>query len=485
MIKSIENQRVDVSSKRKCTLSSNNKIKSENEITIPKNSSHTIQKIKKCNCNRKIKNIIISNNELINNKSEEEKNLVSTHSSSGSNSGNESTNKKEFLEKKRRRKKNKYSLSNNKKKKPKQNINEIINKIKSNEIIDIYEIPKNSEVDGMVNNENNINEKFEEKNEMKKNQRKTKINKKELMANLQKKIMENINKEYSDVQYKNDLNLNDNDKKAKFMKKHFPIMFRKDKYYLYTILLKKRRTNPINFIQPQTMSQLIKESQKYQTLYANEEFEQLEQFTLNTSNIHDNNGIKDKDKIIQFKKEKKLSLESGIINKPNKINIPLSKNFIEKNNIEKNKKNLNSSKNNHKNEEEKNNIIYIGISESSSDNDTHMYKDESENINQFKLKKSYDLLPKKIWSMPDEKKLDIEEFFEDCIQIWPFKECAFIKEIALEFLMMNNYSQEVCLNRKNDFISFMKKRALELDFSIDNKNEKTVKNYSLRKTKYN
>ena len=50
MIKSIENQKVDVSNKRKCILSSNNKIQSENEITIPKNSSHTIQKIKKSNC---------------------------------------------------------------------------------------------------------------------------------------------------------------------------------------------------------------------------------------------------------------------------------------------------------------------------------------------------------------------------------------------------------------------------------------------------
>ena len=177
--------------------------------------------------------------------------------------------------------------------------------------------------------------------------------KKELMANLQKKIMENINKEYSDEQYEIDLNLNVNDKKSIFMKEHFPIMFRKDKYYLYTILLKKRRTNPINFIQPQTMSQLIKESQKLQTLYVNEKFEQLEQLTLNTSNTHDNNGIKDKDKSIQFKKEKKLSLDPGITNKPNKINIPSSKNCREKNNIEKNKKNLISPKKNHKNEEEK------------------------------------------------------------------------------------------------------------------------------------
>jgi len=96
------------------------------------------------------------------------------------------------------------------------------------------------------------------------------------------------------------------------------------------------------------------------------------------------------------------------------------------------------------------------------------------------------LLPKHIWSFPKEKnELDIEMFFDDCIQIWPFDECIFSKEIALEFLMKNKYSTTICLNRIKDFVSFMKKRAEELNMSIINKNEKTVKKYSLRNTKNN
>ena len=83
------------------------------------------------------------------------------------------------------------------------------------------------------------------------------------------------------------------------------------------------------------------------------------------------------------------------------------------------------------------------------------------------------------------KNIDIEQFYENCIQIWPFSECTFVKEIALEFLMINNYSTEVCLKRIKEFVLFMKKRASELDISIHNKNEKTVKKYSLRMTKHN
>jgi hypothetical protein len=120
-------------------------------------------------------------------------------------------------------------------------------------------------------------------------------------------------------------------------------------------------------------------------------------------------------------------------------------------------------------------------------NENNQSIDESgDKIYGLKFKKIYDVLPKHIWSMPEEdKELDVELFFEDCIQMWPFTECRFIKEIALEFLMMNNYSTDICFKREKDFVSFMKKRAKELDFSLVNKNEKTVKNYSLRKTKNN
>jgi hypothetical protein len=79
----------------------------------------------------------------------------------------------------------------------------------------------------------------------------------------------------------------------------------------------------------------------------------------------------------------------------------------------------------------------------------------------------------------------VEKFFDDCIQIWPFDECCFVKEIALEFLMKNNYDMEKCLKKKKEFVYFMKKRAEELDFPIISESIKTVKKYNLRKTNYN
>lgn len=86
-----------------------------------------------------------------------------------------------------------------------------------------------------------INEKEQkETNESsQKSKRKAKNEEKELMANAEKLFMENINKQYSDEQYLKDLDLNLKEKRAQFMKENFPIMYRKDKYYLYTILLKK------------------------------------------------------------------------------------------------------------------------------------------------------------------------------------------------------------------------------------------------------
>ena len=113
-------------------------------------------------------------------------------------------------------------------------------------------------------------------------------------------------------------------------------------------------------------------------------------------------------------------------------------------------------------------------------------QNKTNNNKGMQYKKTYNLLPKQIWSFPKEKtELDIEMFYDDCIQIWPFNECTFVKEIALEFLMKNNYSTSICLKRIKDFVSFMKKRAEELNISILNKNEKTVKKYSLRKSKNN
>lgn len=90
-----------------------------------------------------------------------------------------------------------------------------------------------------------INEKEQkETNESsQKSKRKAKNEEKELMANAEKLFMENINKQYSDEQYLKDLDLNLKEKRAQFMKENFPIMYRKDKYYLYTILLKKKKNS--------------------------------------------------------------------------------------------------------------------------------------------------------------------------------------------------------------------------------------------------
>ena len=102
----------------------------------------------------------------------------------------------------------------------------------------------------------------------------------------------------------------------------------------------------------------------------------------------------------------------------------------------------------------------------------------------LQLSHTYSLIPKKIWSgLECDNNIDTEEFFDECVQVWPFNKCTFVKEIALEFLMKNKYSKETCLKRMSEFVLFMKKRELELDIPIHNKTEKTIKKYSLRKTK--
>ena len=92
---------------------------------------------------------------------------------------------------------------------------------------------------------------------------------------------------------------------------------------------------------------------------------------------------------------------------------------------------------------------------------------DGNNIKQF-LKKGYE-----------------QDFFEECTQIWPFDECCFTKEIALEFLMQNNYSIKYCLENIDEFVFFMKKRAKELDFPVVSESVKTIKKYHLRKTNFN
>ena len=393
-----------------------------------------------------------------------------------------SKEKKDFTEKKRRRR-TKYSYSSKKTKKSKSKIiipplidlAKKIDSIPHTPTREQVQIPSLSELhssSGAIKfDPNSVVEQNENSQTAKK---KSKISEKERIANAEKEFMEKINQEYSDEQYNNDMNEILKKEKEQFMQKNFPIMYRKDKYYLYNILLNKRRTQPIHFINPNSLSDSLKESKKLQTLYLNEEPEKIE---LNISeNLEEEKNMKNEQKQNSEKNTEEEQLEH--------IKKNLSENKS-KNKIKENNKFISTQKKISK----KSNT---GMSDTSpSENDiknleNNQSTDEGDKISGLKFKKIYNTLPKHIWSMPeDEKELDVDLFYDDCIQIWPFNECTFVKEIALEFLMKNNYSTEICLKRLKDFVSFMKKRAEELNISILNKNEKTIKNYSLRKTKYN
>ena len=60
-----------------------------------------------------------------------------------------------------------------------------------------------------------------------------------LMFMKEKKKIEKVNKEYSDIDYERDMNEIIKDKKVKFMKENFQSMFERINYYLYSILPKK------------------------------------------------------------------------------------------------------------------------------------------------------------------------------------------------------------------------------------------------------
>lgn len=430
----------------------------------------------------KIRNNILTNDENINNKSEE-KNYNSTHSSSGSNSLNESNDKKDFLEKKRKRRRNKCSYSNKRRNK-KTTVQKVyktldLDDIYLQQIKDNEKIEKDDNLDKNQKEEKMKNGKKCPQTKSESCKKKSKPTQKELIAMAQKSFMDKIDKEYSDEQYNLDLSLTLKDPKAQFMKENFPIMFRKDKYYLYTVLLKRRRTFPINFIQPKTFSQSIKESQKLQVLYENEELELPElEIKEGEKEVKINLTQPDLGKSLVKRKPKSktkvvetITLESET-NETNKNSNSSKKNCNPKYEMPKTKQNLSLSQQN----------ICTLLSDTSSSEIEEITEDK----NKINFKKTYNLLPKKVWSVPDDSEnIDIEEFYENCIQIWPFNECTFVKEIALEFLMINKYSTEASLKRIKEFVLFMKKRASELDISIHNKNEKTVKKYSLRMVKHN
>ena len=373
-------------------------------------------------------------------------------------------NSKDFIEKKRkRRNRSSYSCKRPKKSKSKMPIPSLIDLSKKNE--NIHKSPIKDPIINPLLSEFHSSSgaiKFDPNIELENNKtekKKSRISEKERIANEEKEFMDKLNQEYSDEQYNKDMEQILKEKKSQFMQKNFPIMFRKDKYYLYNILLNKRRQQPIHFINPKSLSNSLQESKKLQTLYLNEEPEKLE---INSSeNYEEDKNMKNNQKINSENNTEEEQM-----------------NLIKKNLTEKEDKKILST-------QKINNKKVNGVMSDTSPSETNQifYDDK---ISELKFKKLYNTLPKQVWSMPDEEKeLDVDLFYDDCIQIWPFDECTFVKEIALEFLMKNDYSTEICLKRLKNFVSFMKKRADELNISILNKNEKTVKNYSLRKTKNN
>ena len=373
-------------------------------------------------------------------------------------------NSKDFIEKKRkRRNRSSYSCKRPKKSKSKMPIPSLIDLSKKNE--NIHKSPIKDPIINPLLSEFHSSSgaiKFDPNIEIENNKtekKKSRISEKERIANEEKEFMDKLNQEYSDEQYNKDMEQILKEKKSQFMQKNFPIMFRKDKYYLYNILLNKRRQQPIHFINPKSLSNSLQESKKLQTLYLNEEPEKLE--INNSENYEEDKNMKNNQKNNSENNTEEEQM-----------------NLIKKNLTEKEDKKILST-------QKINNKKVNGVMSDTSPSETNQifYDDK---ISELKFKKLYNTLPKQVWSMPDEEKeLDVDLFYDDCIQIWPFDECTFVKEIALEFLMKNDYSTEICLKRLKNFVSFMKKRADELNISILNKNEKTVKNYSLRKTKNN
>ena len=370
------------------------------------------------------------------------------------------------------------------------NINKNINILNNNNISN----DKNNNIQNDKNNNNIIKEKKEENNDKDKDKEKNKnieedknnnnnkkkkknraSNEKELQILYEQKFLENMNKEYPDEEYEKDMIACLNNKKMKFMKDNFPMMFQKDKFYLYNILPKKRLASKEYFIEPDYFNITHNENlyNYYDLLYSDYDIGfkyNCENNCLNNVNIKENinNNIINKNILIN-------NLYKNKILKFNKINNYINNNDNKQNNkikifnIVKIKKIKKINKNNLIPEKSKNKI-----------KDNYNLTNNSDLI----IKEKFSYFPKKVWSLNDNK-INVENFFDDCIQIWPFDECCFIKEIALEYLMKNNYSISICLEKIKEFVYYMKKRASELDFPIISESIKTIKKYNLRKTNYN
>ena len=323
--------------------------------------------------------------------------------------------------------------------KPVDNINNNIKILKNDNIKNSNKNINNNEKKNITKEEHKEEEKEKEKENIinnktkeihrRKKKKSSYTTEKELQIAYEKKFLENINKNYSDKEYEEDIKQCLKDKKKKFMKDNFPVMFQKDKFYLYSILPKKRLASREYYIEPEFFNKNINKT-NFETCFNN--------YELNSIKEAKDVNYTDK-KIFKIFKTKKL-------NKNNNL-------FFDKNN---------------------NQLI-----NNCNDN---IQKDE---YNLVKEKEKVLFEPRKVWSLKNEKEINVDEYFEECTQIWPFDECCFIKEIALEFLMQNNYSIKYCLDNLKDFIFFMKKRAKELDFPIISESVKTIKKYHLRKTNYN
>ena len=360
-----------------------------------------------------------------------------------------------------------------------------------------------------INQENNNFNDNKDINSKKRKKEKI-LNEKELQIMYEQKFLENINKEYSDKEYEIDMNECLKDKKLKFMKDNFPIMFQKDKYYLYSILPKKKQATKKYFIFPNYFNDIINKNlyNNYDILYTDYDLN----FKDNNNIIYENNNInieyqneyKSKSNIVnqKFLNEGNLNIFK---NNENMINDNIGINCI---NSIPNILDVNEEVNNKKNLLNENNIKFINncnnkikifrilkIKKKYKNKNNIIPKNNKKKINNENsiinnnsidliIKEKFSLLPKKVWSL-EKNEIDIDNFFDNCVQIWPFDKCCFIKEIALEYLMKNNYNINICLEKLNDFIYFMKKRAEELDFPVISNKIKTIKKYNLRKTNFN
>ena len=413
---------IDYNNKNKINIKNNKKDKKF--LEKKRKRFFIIKKIKKNKNETVIKKLPEINKIIFNNfkleKIEENKNLNNNKTNQ---TKNQTKNHKYFINVlvNKEQNKNIFTNNNNINIKQDENLNNNIKILKNDNIKNSNKNIINNDKNNLVKEDQKLNEtdkNNKKENEIRKKKKKSSYTtEKELQIAYEKKFLENINKNYSDKEYEEDIKQCLKDKKKKFMKENFPIMFQKDKFYLYSILPKKRLASKEYYIEPEFF---------------------------------------DKNKII------------------NNFDTYVTNNELISN---EQKKDLNYSNNN------KNKIFKISKIKKNNKND-NLLNLANEEIDD-EIKERFDLEPKKVWSLKKDIKINIDDFFEDCTQIWPFDECCFIKEIALEFLMKNNYSIKYCLDNIKEFIFFMKKRAKELDFPIISDSVKTIKKYHLRKTNYN